>query len=47
MSPGQQSWGELDLPPGDYLVLDFLPNFSNDGAPNFTLGMAKEIVVTE
>ncbi len=47
MSPGQQSWGELDLPPGDYLVLDFLPDFAHDGAPNFTLGMVKEIVVTE
>ena len=47
MSPGQQSWGELDLPPGDYLVLDFLPDFAHDGAPNFALGMVKEIVVTE
>jgi len=47
MSPGQQSWGQVDLPPGDYLILDALPDFANDGAPNFTLGMVKEIVVTE
>lgn len=47
MSPGEASWGEIELPPGDFLVLDFLPDFANDGAANFALGMLKEITVTE
>lgn len=47
MSPGQRSWGVLDLPPGAFLVLDFLPDPSQDGMPNFALGMAREITVTE
>lgn len=47
MSPGQQSWGELDLPAGAYLALDFLPDFDNDGAPNFSLGMVAELTVVE
>lgn len=47
MSPGQLSWGELDLPAGNFLVLDFLPDFNNDGAPNFSLGMVAELTVVE
>jgi hypothetical protein len=47
MSPGQRSWGVLDLPPGAFLVLDFLPAPSQDGMPNFALGMAREITVAE
>lgn len=47
MSPGQQSWGQMDLPPGDYLLLDYLPDFTNEGLPNFMLGMAKEFTVVE
>lgn len=47
MSPGQQSWGELDLPVGAFLVLDFLPDFNHDGAPNFSLGMVAELTVVE
>jgi hypothetical protein len=47
MSPGQQSWGEMDLPAGAYLALDFLPDFNNDGAPNFSLGMVAELTVVE
>ncbi len=47
MSPGQHSWGVLDLPPGAYLALDFLPDPTHDGAPNFALGMSREITVTE
>lgn len=47
MSPGQQSWGELDLPAGAFLVLDFLPDFDHDGAPNFSLGMVAELTVVE
>ena len=47
MSPGEQSWGELTLPAGVYWVTDGLPDPTADFASNMTLGMAKEITVTE
>jgi hypothetical protein len=41
IEPGGRSYIEVDLPPGDYGLLCFLPD-SKDGRPHFMHGMAKE-----
>jgi hypothetical protein len=42
--PGAHSFIEVDLPPGEYGLLCFLPD-AKDGKPHFTHGMAKRITV--
>jgi hypothetical protein len=43
--PGAHALIEVDLPPGDYGLLCFLPD-ANDGKPHFEHGMAKRAQVT-
>jgi hypothetical protein len=43
--PGAHSFIEVDLPPGEYGLLCFLPD-AKDGKPHFEHGMAKSIKVT-
>lgn len=43
--PGAHSFIEVDLPPGDYGLLCFLPD-AKDGKPHFEHGMAKHAKVT-
>ncbi len=42
--PGSHSFIEVDLPPGEYGLLCFLPD-AKDGKPHFEHGMAKETTV--
>jgi hypothetical protein len=42
--PGAHSFIEVDLPPGDYGLLCFLPD-AKDGKPHFEHGMAKQTKV--
>ncbi len=37
---------ELDLPPGEYAFLCFLPDVAGDGVPHFVNGMAQQVSVT-
>jgi hypothetical protein len=43
--PGAHSFIEVDLPPGDYGLLCFLPD-AKDGKPHFEHGMAQQAKVT-
>jgi hypothetical protein len=43
--PGSHSFIEVDLPPGEYGLLCFLPD-AKDGKPHFEHGMAKQTQVT-
>jgi hypothetical protein len=43
-APGQTSSAIVDLPPGQYLILDVIPG--PDGAPHVTKGMARPLAVT-
>ena len=47
MSPGVTGWVEVELQPGSYTVLDFLPDFASDDGMNLDKGMYKMITVTE
>jgi hypothetical protein len=42
--PGTHAFVDLDLPPGDYALLCFVPD--PKGKPHFMLGMAKEVKVS-
>jgi hypothetical protein len=39
LSPGATSWGEIELQPGEYLAVDFMPDFANEGGWNMEQGM--------
>ncbi|MBA3257908.1 MAG: hypothetical protein H0T68_00390 [Gemmatimonadales bacterium] len=43
--PGAHAWVALDLPPGDYALLCFVPE-GKDGKPHFEHGMAKRVTVS-
>lgn len=43
--PGAHVWVALDLPPGDYALLCFVPE-GKDGKPHFAHGMAKRVTVS-
>jgi hypothetical protein len=43
MSPGETVYTELDLAPGSYAFLCFLPDTASDGAPHFIEGMAQQV----
>ena len=47
MSPGVTSWGEIDIEPGSYVALDFMPDFASENGFNVDMGMYKHITVTE
>ena len=46
LDPTGNSWGTIDLPPGEYLALDFLPDFANGGGWNMEQGMYKAFTVS-
>jgi hypothetical protein len=46
LSPGVTSWGEIELQPGQYLAVDFMPDFANEGGWNIEQGMAAAFTVT-
>jgi hypothetical protein len=46
MSPSANSWAAIDLPEGEYIALDFLPDFANEGGWNMEQGMYKAFTVT-
>jgi hypothetical protein len=44
LSPGLTGWAVLDLEPGDYVAVCFVPNA--EGVPHATLGMVKAFSVS-
>ncbi len=45
ISAGERAWTEIDLSPGEYTVICFLPNLAGDFAPQFVHGMVRTLVV--
>lgn len=45
LMPGSKGWVTLDLTPGNYVLLCFIPSPANKGAPHLALGMVKEFTV--
>jgi len=43
--PGARAWVTLDLPPGDYALICFLPSPAHEGRAHFTLGMVRPFTV--
>jgi hypothetical protein len=43
--PGQRSWVTLDLEPGDYALICFIPSPANEGRIHAELGMARPFTV--
>jgi hypothetical protein len=43
--PGTRAFLEVDLPPGEYALLCFVPDMT-DGKPHFVHGMAKQLTVS-
>ena len=39
MSPGTEAWTTLDLQPGTYVLLCFLPDINGDFSPHMNHGM--------
>lgn len=46
LSPGGTSWGEIELQPGQYLAVDFMPDFASEGGWNMEQGMVSAFTVT-
>ncbi len=44
--PGQRAWVTLDLPPGDYALICFIPSPANDGQPHAALGMVRAFTIS-
>ena len=44
--PGQTGWAHLDLTPGDYVAVCFIPSAAHEGKPHFALGMVKGFTVS-
>lgn len=48
MSAGERAWMEVDLPPGEYTVICFLPDFASDPpTSHLEHGMVRTLTVTE
>jgi hypothetical protein len=43
---GETAWTTMDLPPGEYTVLCFLPDLNGDFSPHLTHGMVASLTVT-
>lgn len=43
--PGQHAWAMLDLEPGNYMLICFIPSPANEGKPHAVLGMARPFTV--
>lgn len=46
MGAGQTVWTTMDLPPGEYTVLCFLPDLNGDFSPHLAHGMVASLTVT-
>ena len=46
LARGEVAWFEVDLSPGRYALICFLPD-AEDGKPHFVHGMVRELEVTE
>lgn len=44
--PGARAWATLDLPPGDYALVCFIPSPANAGQPHVALGMARPFTIS-
>lgn len=42
LSPGETSWGEIELPPGKYIAVDLVPDFASGSGWNIEKGMWHE-----
>jgi hypothetical protein len=42
LSPGETSWGEIELPPGKYVAVDLVPDFASESGWNIEKGMWHE-----
>lgn len=45
MMPGQEGWITLDMKPGDYAMVCFIPSPANQGKPHVALGMFSSFTV--
>jgi len=45
LMPGAHGWARLDLTPGDYALICFIPSPANQGKPHIALGMARAFTV--
>jgi uncharacterized cupredoxin-like copper-binding protein len=45
LSPGISAYGTLDLEPGEYAVVCFIPSPQNEGKPHYMLGMIQSLTV--
>jgi len=45
MNPGASNWTQVDLAPGDYFAICFIPDVAS-GMPHFALGMAQPFTVS-
>lgn len=45
VAPGARGWARLDLTPGDYALVCFIPSPANEGKPHIALGMARAFTV--
>lgn len=45
LSPGTTSWGEIELQPGEYLAVDFMPDFASEDGWNIEQGMVQTFTV--
>lgn len=43
--PGQRAWATVDLPPGNYALVCFIPSGANEGRPHIGLGMVRGFTV--
>jgi hypothetical protein len=46
LSPGATSWGQIELQPGEYLAVDFMPDFASEDGLNMEQGMVWKFTVT-
>lgn len=45
MSPGTEAWVTVDLAPGNYVILCFLPDLNGDFSPHMNHGMVQVFIV--
>jgi hypothetical protein len=45
LMPGGKGWVTLDLTPGNYALVCFIPSPANEGQPHVAMGMAKEFTI--
>jgi hypothetical protein len=45
MMPGETGWVSIELPPGEYAMICFIPSPANEFKPHVALGMFKAFTV--